>query len=248
MQNAETVLDVLRERHGIVTGEPSASKGARWVRRKAARKRPTPDHPGAEPRRAAHPVARRTPQAPGEGVARRRSASGRSARPAPSTVAMRTASAAIALLIGGRPDRFGSVHLLRTSWRCQRRMVLGVTRRWQRSARGSRRTSAANTARSAYSRRGLGWVRWSTATSCRSTRSSMSLVQDVPPISRTRPSMCWKIKYWSRTDTAEIMPGRPRSSITAGHGRCSIVEPHRFGEHSNSVKRDVATLQERIMR
>ena len=26
MQNAETVLDVLRERHGIVTGEPSASK------------------------------------------------------------------------------------------------------------------------------------------------------------------------------------------------------------------------------
>ena len=25
-------------------------------------------------------------------------------------------------------------------------------------------------------------------------------------------------------------------------------EPHRFGEHSNSVKRDVATLQERIKR
>jgi hypothetical protein len=50
----------------------------------------------------------------------------------------------------------------------------------------------------------------------------------------------------SRSDTAEIMPGRPPTAITAGHGRCSIVEPHSFGEHSNSVKRDVAILQERI--
>ena len=44
-----------RREHGIVTGEPSAPKGARWVRRKAARKRPAPT-PGTGPRRAAHPV------------------------------------------------------------------------------------------------------------------------------------------------------------------------------------------------
>jgi hypothetical protein len=41
--------------------------------------------------------------------------------------------------------------------RCQRRIVFGVTRRWQRSVRGDRRTSAANTARSAQSVRGRGW-------------------------------------------------------------------------------------------
>ena len=39
MQNAETVLDVLRSPES-----PVHRKGARWVRRKAARKRPTPDH------------------------------------------------------------------------------------------------------------------------------------------------------------------------------------------------------------
>jgi hypothetical protein len=44
----------------------------------------------------------------------------------------------------------------------------------------------------------------------------MSFVLDVRPISRSSPSRCWKIKYKSRNDTAEIMPGRCRSSITAG--------------------------------
>ena len=41
---------------GVIAGEPSALKGARWVRREAARKRPdfTTCEPG--PRRAAHPV------------------------------------------------------------------------------------------------------------------------------------------------------------------------------------------------
>ena len=52
MQDAGTVLEVLRDRgrkgpeprreRGTVTGEPSALKGARWVRREAARKRPAP--------------------------------------------------------------------------------------------------------------------------------------------------------------------------------------------------------------
>jgi hypothetical protein len=44
MQDAGTVLEVLRDRgrkrprreRGIVTGEPSALKGAHWVRREAA--------------------------------------------------------------------------------------------------------------------------------------------------------------------------------------------------------------------
>jgi hypothetical protein len=85
-------------------------------------------------------------------------------------------------------------------------IVSGVTRRWQRSARGSRGTRAASTARSAQSMRGRGWVRRSTATSCRSTRSSTSLVADVRPSSRTSPSTCRKIKYSNRSDTLGSCP------------------------------------------
>src|SRR3954470_16369423 len=59
---------------------------------------------------------------------------------------------------------------------------------------GSRRIRAASTARSAQSRRGRGWVRRSTATSCRKMSSSTSLVEDVRAISRTSPSTCWKIR------------------------------------------------------
>ena len=44
-----------RRERGTVTGEPSALKGARWVRREAARKRPR-THRATGPRRAAHPV------------------------------------------------------------------------------------------------------------------------------------------------------------------------------------------------
>jgi len=36
----------------------------------------------------------------------------------------------------------------------------------------------------------------------------MSLVEDVRPINRSSPSMCWKIRYNSRNDTAQIVPGR----------------------------------------
>jgi len=42
------------------------------------------------------------------------------------------------------------------------------------------------------------------------------LVVDVRPINRSSPSTCWKISYNRRNDTAEIMPGRWRSPITAG--------------------------------
>ena len=99
------------------------------------------------------------------------------------------------------------VPLVATRRRCQRRTVAGVTRRWPRSARGQPPDRARrSTARSAQSRRGLGLVRRSTATSWRSTSSSTSLVADVRPSSTTSPSTCRKIKYSSRSDTAEIMP------------------------------------------
>ena len=42
------------------------------------------------------------------------------------------------------------------------------------------------------------------------------MVLEAPPMSRSSPSRCWKIRYNSRIDTAEIMPNRCRSSITAG--------------------------------
>jgi hypothetical protein len=45
-----------RRERGTVTGEPSALKGARWVRREAARKRPGFRILEPGPRRAAHPV------------------------------------------------------------------------------------------------------------------------------------------------------------------------------------------------
>jgi hypothetical protein len=96
---------------------------------------------------------------------------------------------------------------------------VGVTRRWQRSDRGSRWIRAANTARSAQSRRGRGLVRRSTATSCRSTSSSMSLVEDGRPSSKTSLSTCRKSRYSSRSDTAAIMPDRRRPPITAGQQR-----------------------------
>jgi hypothetical protein len=40
------------------------------------------------------------------------------------------------------------------------------------------------------------------------SRGSTSLVADVRPSSTSRPSTCWKIKYNSRSDTAEILPSR----------------------------------------
>jgi len=48
---------------------------------------------------------------------------------------------------------------------------------------------------SAQSRRGLGFVRRGTATSCRNTSSSMSLVEDERPSIRISPGTCWKIRY-----------------------------------------------------
>ncbi|MCA1822253.1 MAG: hypothetical protein LC644_11060, partial [Pseudonocardia sp.] len=65
--------------------------------------------------------------------------------------------------------------------RCQRKIVPGVTNRCIRSIGGNLRISAAKSARSAQSRWGLRVVLRSTATSWRSTRSSMSLDPDERP-------------------------------------------------------------------
>src|SRR3954453_149590 len=102
-----------------------------------------------------------------------------------------------------------------------------MTRRWQRSARGNRRTSAAKIARSAQSRRGRGLVRRRMATSWRSTRSSMSLVVDVRPIRRTNPSTWRRIKYSNRNDTS-------RSCPTSDH-RWSATQARLLAPHTLAV-------------
>jgi hypothetical protein len=94
------------------------------------------------------------------------------------SVASRPISAA---LTGGRPARFGSAHLRVTRRRCYRRTVPGVTSRCARSFPGRSRIKTARTARPAQSSGGRGWVRRSTATSCRSTSSSRPWT---PPNSR----------------------------------------------------------------
>ena len=89
------------------------------------------------------------------------------------------------------------IHFVATRRRCQRRIVPGVTKRCPRSIRGNLRTSAANTARSTQSRRGVGLALRSTATSRRSTRSSTSFDADERPSNNNnnRFSSHRKIKY-----------------------------------------------------
>jgi hypothetical protein len=68
--------------------------------------------------------------------------------PQPSvSVASRWNSAAISALTGGRPVRFGQVHVRAARRRCQRRTVQGVTSRCIRSRGGKSRISAARAAR-----------------------------------------------------------------------------------------------------
>ena len=67
----------------------------------------------------------------------------------------------------------------------------------------------------------------------------MSLVLGVRPSSRTSPSMCWKIRYNIRNDTAEIMPDR-RSPLVSSV--CHVLEPHRYltrraAAHSQGFRR-----------
>ena len=109
------------------------------------------------------------------------------------------------------------------------RMMFGVTGRSQRSARGSCRTSVANTARSAPPRPGRGLVRRSTATSWRSTSNSMSLWS-------TLASSAEAAREGARRSGTAGEATQQRSRTAAGEhqsllvsGMCSIPEPHRAG-------------------
>ena len=79
---------------------------------------------------------------------------------------------------GGRPGGLGWRHFAATRRRCQRSSVPGVTIRRAHSPFGMILVSAASTARSVRDMRGLGFVRRSTATSCRSASISASLADD----------------------------------------------------------------------
>jgi hypothetical protein len=79
---------------------------------------------------------------------------------------------------GGRPGGLGWRHFAATSRRCQRSNVRGATIRRARSPVGMILASAASTARSVQDTRGLGLVRRSTATSCRSASISTSLAAE----------------------------------------------------------------------
>jgi hypothetical protein len=81
-----------------------------------------------------------------------------------------------------------------TKRRCQRRIVPGVTKRCLRSIVGKARTSAANTARSAQSKRGFGLALRSTVTSWRNTSSSTSLDADERGSNNSRLNSLRKIK------------------------------------------------------
>ena len=72
-------------------------------------------------------------------------------------------------------------------------------------------------------RTGRGLARRSTATSCRSTTNSTSLVDVVRPSSKTSLRTCWKIRYNSRSDTAAIMPDRWSPLVSSV---CHVLEPH----------------------
>ena len=88
--------------------------------------------------------------------------------------------------------------------------------------------------------RGRGWVRRSTATSLRSTRSSTSLVDDVRAISRSSPSTCQKIKYSNRNDTSGSCPTKdhrwsaPQARLLAPHNRSR--------SRSTTIGTDLATV------
>ena len=131
--------------------------------------------------------------------------------------------------VGGRPGRLGSVHLFRTRRWCQRRIVPGVTRRWPRSFIGSRRMSAAKTARSAQSRRGarIGAAEHGDLVA---QHQQLDVLGCTPCVPTARPglSTCRKIRYSNRSDTAAIMPDHRKPLDHRWSATCSrVLEPHR---------------------
>jgi hypothetical protein len=99
-----------------------------------------------------------------------------------------------------------------------------MTSRCTRNLRGRSRISAERTARSARSSRGPGWVRRSTATSCRSTSSSAFLDAAGRPSMTSQPQSRTKMRQSRRTDTADHDASR-----LALAQRCSSQARQTFG-------------------
>jgi hypothetical protein len=90
---------------------------------------------------------------------------------------------------GGRPRWPGGCrHFLRTSPRCQRNSVRGLTRRAERKERGRWQAAAASRARSVARSLGRATSRRSTSSSWRTTRSSMSLTSRPRDCGRAPPA------------------------------------------------------------
>jgi len=104
-----------------------------------------------------------------------------------------------------------------TRRRRHRTTVPGLTSRCARSVPGKSRISAAMTARSAQSSRGLGLVRRSTAGSCRRTSNSASLDADERPGKTSQPPSRTKIRQSRRMDTADHMLHGCGPPIVPGH-------------------------------
>jgi hypothetical protein len=142
--------------------------------------------------------------------------------------------AVISALTGARPVRWGQVHLFLTRRRCHRKTVPGVTSRCARRLPGRCRISAASTARSAQSSRGRGWVRRSTATSCRSTSSSTSLKARERLNRTSQPQSRTKMRYSRRRNTADHHGPPPTPAYRrSSEAMQTIGTPQVLGEPEN---------------
>jgi hypothetical protein len=108
---------------------------------------------------------------------------------------------------------------------CTNPTLIGVTIRCNRHAPDSNRVNAANTARSAQDSRGLLTWRRNTATSWRSTRISAFFDFALRASSPSQARICRKIRYSSRSATADDHARRSPSTDAAGH-RCGRPVRH----------------------
>lgn len=107
-----------------------------------------------------------------------------------------------------------------------------MTNRWRRSKPGRCRANAANIARSAQINRRRGFVRRSTATSCRSTSNSTSLDAEDRPSRTSHPPTRSRIKYTSRNHMSDdhALPAdhcEHRRSRT----QRTVLKPHSHNGH-----------------
>jgi hypothetical protein len=116
---------------------------------------------------------------------------------------------------GGRPRRLGACrHFRRTSARCQRNNVRGVTRSRPREERGRWHAASASRARSAARSCGRAPWRRRTLSSWRRTSSSMSLTSRPRRLRTSAPSRARNATYRNEKVTAPILPTRPAKSAT----------------------------------